>query len=802
MHFNIKTIYPYVLPIVLIIFVNIFYFSPQFSGKVVPQGDIIQHIGMSKEAVDYREKTGEEALWTNAMFGGMPTYQISAKNKNNLLQYVEKAMTLYIGRPAGYFIAGMIGFYVLMLLLGVSPWLSLLGAFLFGFTTNSLTLFEAGHNSKLMAIMTSAPVIAGVILTFRQKYLLGAAVFGVAFGVNIGANHPQMTYYLGICLAILVVMEFVKSIKSKTLSSFSRALLIMSCVAILAIGASASKLWPTYEYTKDTMRGGSILKSEADNKTPANSKGGLQWTYAMEWSNGVGDLLATFIPKIVGGGSGEWLDGKSSLAKAVGQRQAFQAPTYFGSLPFTSGPAYFGVVACLLFILGLFVVDGNIKWWALGAVTLTVLISMGKHFGLLNQFLFDYFPLFNKFRAPSSILSITAIFIPMLGILGLSELIRQKEKHIYIKPLLISAGVFAFISFIIWIGGSSFFDLNSPGDERYKEIKDALLDQRAEMMASSAFRSLILILLTTAILFGFIKGKINQTILISSISVLGLFDLIQIGKGYLDKRDFVTKTAYKSEFAPRPVDQQILQDNDPNFRVLDLSVNTFNSATPSYFHKTIGGYHAAKLQRYQDIIERHITKNNQNVLNMLNTKYFITQGQDGNATVQRNPAALGNAWFVNKITLVDSPDAEIDSLSAFDPAGQAFVSNTFKDYVGGLTPSKNGSITLKSYTPNKLEYDVDTNGDQLAVFSEIWYGPNKGWNAYIDGKEVEHIRANYVLRALKIPSGKHNIVFEFKPSSYFTGEIISLISSILLLGLLFYVIYLSVKDNKALQPHS
>jgi hypothetical protein len=796
MQFNIKTLAPYLLPILLIVIVNIMYFLPQFEGKVVRQGDIIQHVGMSKEATDFRNKTGEEALWTNSMFGGMPTYQISTKPKNNLLTYVEKAMSLYIGRPAGYFIAGMIGFYVLMLLLGVNPWLSLLGAFLFGFTTNNFTLFEAGHNSKLMSIMTSAPVIAGVLLIFKEKYLLGAAVFGVALGVNIGTNHPQMTYYLALCMAILVIIQLVKSIKSGQLLAFGKGLGIMTLVAILAVGSSASKLWTTYEYTKETMRGGQVLKADPKASSNSDAKGGLEWDYAMQWSNGLGDVMATFIPKVVGGGSGEWLDGKSSLGKAVGQRQPFQFGTYFGSLPFTSGPAYFGVVAFFLFILGLFVVKGEIKWWILGAVLLTTLLSMGKHFEILNRFMFDYFPLFNKFRAPSSILSVTAIFIPILGVLALSEIIKSDKKEEYIKPLLISSGILGGISLLIWLAGGSFFDFSSANDEQYAQIKDAVIDQRMEMTSSSALRSLFFILLVAATLYGFLKNKINQTIMIAVVSILGLFDLVQVGKGYLDKKDFVTQSNYKSEFTPRQVDTQILQDKDPNFRVLDATVNTFNSASTSYFHKTIGGYSAVKMQRYQDLIERHISQNNQEVFNMLNTKYFIINGQDGNPTSQRNPAALGNAWFVNNFIMVNDANAEIDSLNSFDPAGDAIIHSEFKDYISGLKPSKNGSITLKSYTPNKLEYESDTQGDQLAVFSEIWYGPNKGWQAYIDGQAVDHIRANYVLRAMKVPSGKHTIVFEFKPKAYYLGETISLICSGLLLALLVWVIFSTYKKEK------
>lgn len=794
MKIDIKKIYPYLAPVLLIVIVNIFYFLPQFEGKVVKQGDILHYVGMSKEAVDFNKKTGEETLWTNSMFGGMPTYQISARNKNNLLQYVENALTLGISVPAGYFIAGMLGFYVLMLLLGVSPWLSVLGAFLFGFTTGNFWLFEAGHNSKLMAIMTSAPVIAGVILTFREKYLLGAAVFGVALGLNIGANHPQMTYYLAFCLLILVVIEFAKSVKERKLLSFAKAIGVMSVVALLALGSSASKLWTTYEYTKDTMRGGQILKPSAESTSSnADASGGLQWDYAMQWSNGAGDILATFIPKVVGGGSAEWLDGKSTLGKAVGQRQPFQAPTYFGSLPFTSGPAYFGVVAFFLFVFGLFSVKGGIKWWIFGAVLFTVILSMGKHFEIFNRLMFDYFPLFNKFRAPSSILSITAIFIPILGVLALSDLIKSQNKNQFIRPLLIAGGILGSISLILWLAGGSFFDFNAAGDEQYAQIKDALLEQRSDLLSGSAFRSLMFIILVSGAMYLYMVGKLNNVVLIALVSVIGLFDLVQIGKDYLDKRDFVSKTAYKNEFQPRPVDTQILEDKDPNFRVYDATVNTFNNASTSYFHKTIGGYHAAKLQRYQDIIERHIAKNNQSVLNMLNTKYFIMQGQDGAPVVQRNPAALGNAWYISNIKMVSDANAEIDSLTTFDPSGDAIVNEEFKAYVSGLNPTKNGTINLKSYAPNKLEYESETEGEQLAVFSEIWYGPDKGWQAYIDGKPVEHIRVNYILRGLKLPGGKHSVTFEFKPNTYFLGETISLICSLILLALLAFVIYKSFR---------
>ena len=796
MNIEFKTIYPYILHILVIVIVNVFYFFPQFEGKVVNQGDIIQYKAMSKEAFDYQEKTGEVALWTNSMFGGMPTYQISAPNAGNKLSYIRKVGSMFMNYPAGLYILGMISFYIFMLSLGINGWLSLVGAILFGFSTNNFILFEAGHNTKTAAILTSPLVIAGVILLFKQRFLLGSALFGIGLGLNLQSNHPQMTYYLGLSLGILVVIEFINKIKERDVLNFAKSIGVLLIVAILALGSSASKLWTTYEYGKDTMRGAPILKSTGDTPASSSETDGLEWTYATQWSNGYGDLLATFIPKAVGGGSGEWLDGNSDLGKAVGQRREFQAPTYWGSLPFTSGPAYFGIVAFFLFVFGLFAVKGPVKWWLLGAVLLTFVMSLGKNMEGFNKLLFDTLPLLNKFRAPSSILSVTAIFIPILGILGISEILKSTNKETFLKPLYISAGILGGLCAMLWIGGSSMFDFSSQGDANYQEIIDELLKQRQSMLASSAFRSFAYIVLVSAVIWAFLKDKINSTILIAVIGVLGLFDLVQIGKDYLDKKDFVTKNTYKQNFEARPVDTQILQDNDPNFRVYDATINTFNSASTSYFHKTIGGYHAAKLQRYQDIIDRHISKNNQGVLNMLNTKYFILQGADGSPTVQRNPAALGNAWFVNNIIQVPDANAEIDSLTSFDPAGDAVVHNEFKDYIANLTPSKNGAITLKSYHPNKLVYESNTEGEQFAVFSEVWYGPNKGWQASIDGKPVDHIRTNYLLRGLKIPSGKHEVIFEFKPQAYFLGETISLISSLILIGLLIFYIYTQVRPSK------
>jgi len=790
-----RSLVPYLVPVLVILLCNIVYFLPQFSGKEVEQGDIIQYKGMAKEAIDFEKSTGEDALWTNSMFGGMPTYQINTKNKGNLLGYVDRVFNLGLKRPAGMFIAGMLGFYLLLLLLGVNPWLSMIGALFFGLSTNNLILYEAGHVTKLRTIMYGAPALAGMILVYKQKYLIGGSVFALFLGINIFANHPQMTYYLGFVMLIFGLIYLISAIRSKTLVLFLKSTLVIAVAGVLAVGASTSQLWTTYEYSNSTMRGKPILTASGGNVTSSSETDGLEWSYAMSWSIGAKDLLASFIPKAVGGGSGEWVDKDSYFSKKMQIRKDIQIPTYWGDLPFTSGPSYFGAIVIFLFLFGAFVVKGEVKWWLVASVVLTFLLAMGKNFPILNQTLYDYFPLFNKFRTPNSVLSITAILLPILAILGLSELVKNTDKQKFLKPLYISFGVLASLCVFLYLFGTSFFSFSGKSDANYEQFIDVLIEQRKLMLKSSALNTLLLISLVAGLIWAFIKSKINTTTLLIGVGLIGVGDLFINGKSYLSERNFVSIKQYQQNFSPRPVDTQILQDNDPNFRVYDATINTFNSSKSSYFHKTIGGYHAAKLQRFQDIIDRHISKDNQNVLNMLNTKYYIVTKGEGEESVIRNPAALGNAWFVNNIIKVSDANAEIDSLSNFDPAGDVIIHEEFADYVQGLSLSKNGDISLTKYTPNRLEYTVDTQGDQFAVFSEIWYGPNKGWQASIDGQPVDHIRVNYLLRGLKVPSGQHQIVFEFVPKSFFTGAKIAFICSLLILLLSGFTLYSIVMGN-------
>lgn len=776
---NLRSATPHVLSIIIILLINFLYFAPQFSGKVVQQGDIVQVRKMAKEINDFNASNEEPTLWTNSMFGGMPAYHINTPTNGNKLFYIDQILSLGLKQPAGIFIMGMLFFYLSMILLGFSPWLSLIGTLLFGFSTNNLILYEAGHTGKVKVIMTIAPIIAGLILTFRNQWFKGGLLFTTALGLNIAFNHIQMSYYLAICLIPLVLIYFISAIRKGDLVNFSKSSAVLIIGAILALGASTSRMWTTYEYANETMRGKPILEKSKDNVVTSSSVDGLEYEYAMRWSNGVGDALAAFIPRVVGGGSVELVEKSSPFGKAIGAKKEVQAPTYFGSLPFTSGPIYFGALAFFLCFFGAFAVRDNFKWWLVTAILLTLMLSLGKNFAVFNDLFFNYFPMFNKFRTPNSILSVTAVFIPILAVLAINEVVEREDKKTLLKSLFLSGGILAGICILIWLMGSMFFEYSSPNDERYgKEIAEVLVEQRQSMQASSALRSLFYILMGAGIIWAFIKSYINKTVLIVSLAIFGLLDIVLVDLNYFNHDNFLTERNFKQNFEPREVDSQILQDKDPNFRVYDATIETFNSSDASYFHKTIGGYHAAKLQRFQDIIDFHISKNNMKVLDMLNTKYFIVPAGENKQSVQQNPNALGNAWLVDSIKIVTNANAEIDSLTNFIPSYTAVVHQEYKDYIGNFDPKKEGAIQMTSYAPNKLVYKFESPSEQFAVFSEIWYGPNKGWQAYVDGKEVEHIRVNYLLRGLKVPSGSHEIIFEFKPKSYFLGETISMIVSL------------------------
>ncbi len=788
-----KRILPHIISIALLLIVSAAFFPDAFKGKRVEQPDRLAAAGKENEILKYEEELGERSLWTNQIFGGMPTFYGGASYSGNLLRPISKYfMMLNLPQPVGYFFITLLCSYILFIVLRVNPWLSFVGALASGLCTYNFIIYEAGHDGKLFAIAFFPLVAAGVLMTYHQKkYLLGTALFAFGFGCEIMSGHLQMTYYLGLALLVYVIVRFIFAIKEGELPSFVKASSFLLIGAVLGIAANSSRLITSYEYVDETMRGPAVLSDSG--ATEKDSKTGLKKDYVFQWSHGIGESLTFLIPGAYGGGSQEKVSKDSKFYKQMRKKGApasalQKAPMYWGDMPVTSGPVYFGAIVCFLFVLGLLVVKGELKWWVLFATLLTVLLSYGKNLMWFSDIFYYYFPMYDKFRAVSSILVIPQLTLSLLGILGISAIIQGKvERKSALRALYISTGVVGGLCVLVALLGGGMFDFVGASDSRMKSAGyavGALVDDRKSLMRSDALRSLLFVVLSAGLIWVYLSEKIKfakkEYLLIGGLALLMLFDLGMVGRRYLDSSNFVSERKYEANFAERPVDKEIKKDRDPNYRVMDLSINTFNSNKTTYHHKTIGGYHAVKLRRYQDMIDKHIGRGNMDVLNMLNTKYIINQQAEG----QVNKEALGHAWFVSDIKKVATPDEEIKSLDKFDPKTTAFAHNEFDDYLGGFSGGDGaGDIVLTDYKPNLLTYNTRTGSEQLAVFSEVWYDPGKGkgWQAFIDGKEVEHMRVNYILRAIKVPAGEHEIKFEFKPDYFKTGNMISFASSVLLL---------------------
>jgi hypothetical protein len=803
-------------------------------GKVIRQGDLTHAKGAAKELADYKAKTGLDAQWTNSMFGGMPAYQIKGGTPKNIYYYVNNIFRF--GMPY-YSVAiafiYLLGFYILLLTLRFNPWLSMVGAIAFAFSTYNFIIIGAGHITKTYAIAYMPLVIAGVMMTFNKKYLIGGLFTAFALGMEIAANHIQMTYYLMLIILVMVFVKFIYAIIEKELKKFLVAAGVLVVAAILAFLPNITNLWTTYEYGKYTIRGGSEIQ-QTDKKSS-----GLDPIYAYGWSYGKAETFTLLIPNFMGSSSNEDLSINSALYDAAKQAKSANdefmqklnlepkdiiknAPTYWGEMPFTSGPAYAGAIVCFLFILGLFIVKGPEKWWLLGATVLSILLSWGSNFQWFSDLFFYYFPLYNKFRTVSSILVIAGLTMPLLAFLALKEFFKKDvDKTKLIKPVLYSLAIVGGIAFLFFALPNAFFKFTTSNDSQYMAYGypewffTALYQDRASMLRWDAFRSLIFILLAASLLWLFLKNKIKTSILILGFAVLVLFDMWGIAKRYLNSDSFVKKTISKNEFIKSAADEAILTDKSLNYRVLNLN-NPFNEVNTSYFHKSIGGYHGAKLKRYQELYDScisydikriiNIFSNNPSdslfditfkscrILNMLNAKYIIYNPQ---APPLYNKHAYGNAWFVNSFKLVDDANAEITTVKNTGLWQTAVIDKKFASFVENYKSTKDtlASISLTEYKPDYLSYTAKTTKEQLTVFSEIYY--DKGWNAYIDGKKVPHFRANYVLRALIIPEGDHKIEFRFEPRSYYTGQKVALYSSIvvvlLLLAITAYEIYRSRK---------
>lgn len=796
-------------PILVLVVISYLYsINPLIEGKEIQQSDQTNFQGMSKEIVDFRNETGEEALWSNNMFGGMPAYLTSTIYPSNLVQKINSIL-LFAKRPVSQAFILLLGGYLLFLAFGVNPWISAIGALALAFSSYNFIIIAAGHNSKVIAIAYMSPIIAGTYLAYRGRILLGSAIAALFLSLQLTANHLQITYYTLIILLIFGITELVFTIKKKDYNHFIKATGILLLVTIFALGSNIGKMWTTYEYGKYSIRGKSELTKNAENKTS-----GLDKDYATGWSYGIAETMTVLIPNFKGGASGAAVGENSAsfefFKKLQGEKYASkvikQLPMYWGKQPGTSGPVYFGAIIMFFFVLGIFILDPKLKWWLISATILSVMLSWGHNFSLLTNFFLDYVPGYNKFRTVSMILVIAQFTVPLMAILTLKKIFdgsieKQKLEKAFKNTLYIVGGIALF--FALFPG--MFFDFSAESDQGYiaqggQAFVDALREDRKMMLRNDAFRSLVFVLLSACAIYAYMKGKLKVNYALGALFVLIIVDMWAVDKRYLNDDNFVTKRQAREPFQMTQANKYILQDKDPNFRVLNLAVSTFNDASTSYFHKSIGGYHGAKMKRYQELIEYQISRNNMEVLNMLNTKYFIVPDNNRQPVAQFNHEALGNAWFVEDFRIVPNADAEIDALSDFHPSNEAIIDQRFENFVAGKEFSKDtvSYIKLESYKPNHLIYKAECEDEELAIFSEIYYP--KGWNAYLDGEIVDHFRANYVLRAMLIPEGKHTVEFKFEPRSYYVGNKISLASSGILIIFLLLVfgreIFIYFKENK------
>lgn len=753
----------YIFATTLLIAISLFFFRSQLANKKISAPDEINYIAASSEVRNYTAQSNAPSFWTNSMFSGMPTYQIEKLPLGwTPFDFIKKAAGLFMNPMLSYFIAMSLLCFISLLLMGIRPWVAGIGAFAYTFTSGHFVIAATGHYTKLDSLVYMPMMLAGIHLLFNQRQIVGIILLTTGLLYNIQANHIQMTYYIFIVLAVYGIVELIKSIKSKSIQSYLPAGIIAIAAVFLAVLGNIAHLYTMKDYADETVRGKSILTAVSVDKPV--SKGGLDWKYASEFSNGYLDLMSMIIPGYVGGSSREKTSVTSDIAddfKRKGKKvnEPFFTPLYWGSLPFSSGPTYVGIISFIFFCLGMVYIKSSIKYWAGISFLLLALMSLGDNF-FLNKILFDYLPYFNKFRSPDSILLVAAPLIPWFGIYTLNELLKGKWKEIELKrflkktsfPILVFMTAMAFIGLFI-------FDFSHESDKSFWSNVNAMMDTRKVYTIKDSMRSILLALTVLIGLFYTLINKLNRNYFFIGLAFLMMVDLLPIARRCLPEQSYVDAKVANDNFSMTEGNEEILKDQNLHYRVMDKANNTFNDAFASLYHSSIGGYHPAKLRRYQDLIDGYLDKNHQGCINMLNAKYIITK--EGKITT--NPGAAGNAWFVDTVISARDPNEEFALLKNLNPKHQAIIlEKEFPGYTGS-SYIPNGNITLNKYNPDQLIYNYSTTSPQLAVFSEIWYGPDKGWHAYIDGKEIPHIRVNYVLRALKLPAGSHKVEFKFYP---------------------------------------
>lgn len=835
-----KKLLPDLIAILAFVLLSFAYFFPaDIENRILFQHDTAAGAGAGQEVKEYYEQTGERSRWTNSLFGGMPMYQIAPSyDSTKSLQWVQKAYQLFLPDYVCLTFMLMLGFYILLRVFGIPVWLAGLGGIMWAFSSYFFILISAGHIWKFITLAYVPPTIAGIVLAYRGKLLWGGILTALFVALQITSNHVQMSYYFFFVILFFVGAYFEKAWRTKTLPQFFKASAVLIVAALVGIAANVSNLYHTYAYSKETMRGKSELVQTGDAAKQTSS--GLDRDYITQWSYGIDETLTLLVPNFKGGASAALSQSETAMSKANPMYSSLYGSLtqYFGTQPMTSGPVYVGAFVLFLFVLGCFIVKGPLKWALIGATFFSIVLSWGKNFMPLTDFFIDYIPLYNKFRAVSSILVIAEFTIPLLAIFALKrlleepEILKQEKKPLGIS-LLLTAGIALLLAVAPGSIGSGYVPAQEaqmlqnavnqqmiPANE-FSGILANLGEMRAELVSSDALRSFIIIGIGCSLLWLYASGKLRSSLTIAGITILCLADMWGVNKRYLNDAQFVPHSIRTETFTKTNTDELILQDTSLDYRVLNFATSTFDDNNTSYWHKSVGGYHPAKLRRYQEMIEHHISPEMQaaykaiataggemdsvdankfRILNMLNTKYFIfPAGQQRQTVPILNPHAYGNAWFVNKVQYVNNANEEIDALDSIIPTETAVVDARFKDVLKGTTESYKdslSSIRLTSYTPNRLTYETNNAQDGIAVFSEIYY-PD-GWHVTIDGQPAELARADYILRTMYVPAGQHTIEMRFDPTSLHVTEGIAYGAlALLVIGIIVAVLIAKRKYVKA-----
>ena len=801
MNFSFKSYLKHFLAVIVFSIISVAYFNPILSGKAIFQNDIKQYIGMSKQQQDFSLANGEETYWTNSAFGGMPTYQLGAKYANNYIKKIDSFIR-FLPRPADYLFIYLVSFYILLLALKIDFDLAFLGALAFGFSTYLIIILGVGHNAKAHAIAYMPLVLSGIFMVFNKNYISGILLTALASGLELVANHYQMTYYLFILILVLLSFFIYQNIQKKAFTHILKSFVLLFIAALLAIGMNASSILSTKEYSNESTRGTLHLTINPDGTDKIISSG-LDYSYITEYSYGLIETLNLFIPRFLGGGSYEDVGRDSSsyeffikngLSPIEALNQSKQIPTYWGEQPIVEAPAYIGAVILFCFVLALFTYQGKHRKWIISVIILSLLLSFGKNFAILTDFFIAYFPLYNKFRAVSSIQVLLELCIPLLAIIGLTNFYNQSKinKLYFKKRLLYSLAITGGLCLSFLLFRSVLFDFVGNSDGYFlqnygQEFVDAIRNDRISFFMNDTLRTLCLVLITFLVLYAYHINKINRSKSIITLVLLVLFDLIGVDRRYVNNENFTFKRQVETPFVSNKADKEILNDTT-YFRVHDL---TSSGAKASYFHNSIGGYHAAKLSRFNDIIDFYINRNNLNVLNMLNVKYIILNNEAGVVQTFINDDANGNAWFVSSIDKLNSPNEEILSLKELENKNKALTTDKTILESTSYDLDSLAYVKLVKHQPNEMRYKSSNSNDGFIVFSEIFYP--YGWEAYIDGELTDIHRVNYLLRGVNVPKGKHVIELKFNPKVVYRGQIISLWAFISFLLLIAGVLVLKLK---------